>query len=121
MTCWPEDGGPFITLPAVITRDPRTGMRNVGMYRVQKFDATTTGDALADPQGRARPTGAGWASVMDVAIALGVDPITAYTASAPLPKHIDEFMLAGFLRGSPGRARQVQDASISRCRPARRS
>ena len=100
MTCWPGDGGPFITLPAVITRDPRSGTRNVGMYRVQVFDATTTGmhwqihkDAAADWRGMGER--------MDVAIVLGVDPITAYTASAPLPKHIDELMLAGFLRGAP--------------------
>jgi 4-hydroxy-3-polyprenylbenzoate decarboxylase len=100
MTCWPGDGGPFITLPAVITKDPRSGMRNVGMYRVQKFDTTTTAmhwqihkDAAADWRGMGER--------MDVAIALGLDPITAYTASAPLPKHIDEFMLAGFLRGKP--------------------
>ncbi|HEY0387160.1 MAG TPA: menaquinone biosynthesis decarboxylase [Gaiellales bacterium] len=100
MTCWPKDGGPFITLPAVITRDPRTGMRNVGMYRIQKFDATTSAmhwqihkDAAADWRGMG--------DRMDVAVALGLDPISAYTASAPLPKHIDEFMLAGFLRGEP--------------------
>jgi 4-hydroxy-3-polyprenylbenzoate decarboxylase len=100
MTCWPKDGGPFITLPAVITRDPRTGMRNVGMYRIQKFDATTTAmhwqihkDAAADWRGMG--------DRMDVAVALGLDPVTAYTASAPLPKHLDEFMLAGFLRGEP--------------------
>src|SRR6478672_1157759 len=100
MTCWPGDGGPFITLPAVITRDPRSGMRNVGMYRVQKFDSTTTAmhwqihkDAAADWRGMGE--------TMDVAIALGTDPATCYTASAPLPKHIDELMLAGFLRGEP--------------------
>jgi 4-hydroxy-3-polyprenylbenzoate decarboxylase len=100
MTCWPGDGGPFITLPAVITKDPRTGMRNVGMYRIQKLDSQTTAmhwqihkDAAADWRGMGER--------MDVAIALGVDPITAYTASAPLPKHIDELMLAGFLRGRP--------------------
>jgi 4-hydroxy-3-polyprenylbenzoate decarboxylase len=100
MTCWPQDGGPYITLPAVITRDPVTGNRNVGMYRVQKLTATTTAmhwqihkDAAADWRGMGER--------MEVAIALGVDPVTAYTASAPLPKHIDEFMLAGFLRGRP--------------------
>jgi 4-hydroxy-3-polyprenylbenzoate decarboxylase len=100
MTCWPGDGGPFITLPAVITKDPRSGTRNVGMYRVQVFDATTTAmhwqihkDAAADWRGMGER--------MDVALVLGVDPITAYTASAPLPKHIDELMLAGFLRGKP--------------------
>jgi 4-hydroxy-3-polyprenylbenzoate decarboxylase len=100
MTCWPGDGGPYITLPAVITKDPRTGTRNVGMYRVQVFDPTTTAmhwqihkDAAADWRGMGER--------MDVAVVLGVDPITAYTASAPLPKHIDELMLAGFLRGEP--------------------
>jgi 4-hydroxy-3-polyprenylbenzoate decarboxylase len=100
MTCWPSDGGPFITLPSVITKDPRTGARNVGMYRLHKYDATTTGlhwqihkDAAADWR-----EGAGR---MEVAIALGTDPITAYSGSAPLPKHVDELMLAGFLRGKP--------------------
>jgi 4-hydroxy-3-polyprenylbenzoate decarboxylase len=99
-TCWPLDAAPFITLPAVITRDPRTGQRNVGMYRVQKLDSTTVAmhwqihkDAAADWRGMGER--------MDVAIALGLDPITAYTASSPLPKHVDELMLAGFLRGKP--------------------
>jgi 4-hydroxy-3-polyprenylbenzoate decarboxylase len=97
-TCWPDDAGPFVTLPAVITRDPKTGTRNVGMYRMQKIDRRSTYmhwqihkdgrmDYLA-ADGR-----------LDVAVALGLDPITAYAASAPLPKHIDELMLAGFLRG----------------------
>jgi 4-hydroxy-3-polyprenylbenzoate decarboxylase len=100
MTCWPGDGGPYITLPAVITSDPRSGQRNVGMYRVQKLDSTTLAmhwqihkDGAADWRGMGER--------MDVAIALGVDPITCYTASAPLPKHIDELMLSGFLRGKP--------------------
>ena len=97
-TCWPGDAAPFITLPAVITRDPKTGTRNVGMYRMQKIDRRSTYmhwqihkdgrmDYLAT-EGR-----------LEVAVALGLDPITAYAASAPLPKHIDELMLAGFLRG----------------------
>jgi 4-hydroxy-3-polyprenylbenzoate decarboxylase len=100
MTCWPSDGGPFITLPSVITKDPRTGGRNVGMYRLHKYDATSTGlhwqihkDAAADWR-----EGAGR---MEVAVALGTDPITTYSGSAPLPKHVDELMLAGFLRGRP--------------------
>src|SRR5918999_5621297 len=99
-TCWPQDAGPFITLPAVITKDPRTGARNVGMYRMQVLDARSTlmhwqihkdgrMDYLAT-DGR-----------LEVAVALGLDPIATYTASAPLPKHIDEFMLAGFLKGEP--------------------
>jgi 4-hydroxy-3-polyprenylbenzoate decarboxylase len=96
--CWPGDPAPFITLPAVITRDPRTGSRNVGMYRMQKIDAQTTfmhwqihKDGAADWRGMG--------DRLDVAVALGCDPVTTYSASAPLPKHIDEFMLAGFLRG----------------------
>ncbi len=97
-TCWPGDAAPFITLPAVITRDPRTGQRNVGMYRLQKLGPRATAmhwqihkDGRADylfTDGR-----------MEVAVALGLDPVTAYSASAPLPKHIDELMFAGFLRG----------------------
>jgi 4-hydroxy-3-polyprenylbenzoate decarboxylase len=97
MTCWPGDGGPFITLPSVITRDPVTGGRNVGMYRLQKHSATTLGlhwqlhkDAAADWR-----EGAGR---MEVAVALGTDPITTYAGSMPLPKHIDEFAVAGVLR-----------------------
>jgi 4-hydroxy-3-polyprenylbenzoate decarboxylase len=99
-TCWPGDAGPFITLPAVITRDPRNGQRNVGMYRLQVLGPRSTAmhwqihkDGRADylfTEGR-----------MEIAVALGLDPISAYSASAPLPKHIDEFMLAGFLRDSP--------------------
>ena len=96
--CWPGDPAPFITLPAVITKDPRTGTRNVGMYRMQKIDARTTfmhwqihKDGAADWRGMG--------DRLDVAVALGCDPVTTYSASAPLPKHIDEFMLAGFLRG----------------------
>jgi 4-hydroxy-3-polyprenylbenzoate decarboxylase len=99
-TCWPGDAGPFITLPAVITLDPRTGGRNVGMYRMQVLGPRSTAmhwqihkDGRADylfTEGR-----------MEVAVALGLDPISAYSASAPLPKHIDELMLAGFLRGDP--------------------
>jgi 4-hydroxy-3-polyprenylbenzoate decarboxylase len=98
--CWPEDPAPFITLPAVITRDPRDGTRNVGMYRMQVIDKRTTfmhwqihKDGRAD-----------WLATdgrIPVAVALGLDPVTAYSASAPLPKHLDELMMAGFLRGEP--------------------
>ena len=100
MTCWPKDGGPFITLPAVITTDPRTGMRNVGMYRMQRYDPPRppcTGRSTRTPP----PTGGGWASGWRSRSPSALDPITAYSASAPLPKHIDELMLAGFLRGEP--------------------
>ena len=109
MRCWPGDPAPFITLPAVITRDPNTGVRNVGMYRMQKIDRRSTfmhwqihkdgrADLLASPDG-----------TIPVAVAIGLDPVTAYSASAPLPKHIGELMVAGFLKGSRGRARPVQD------------
>src|SRR5690242_13192407 len=98
--CWPGDPAPFITLPAVITRDPRDGTRNVGMYRMQVVDrATTFMHWQIHKDGRAD-----WLATdgrIPVAVALGLDPITAYSASAPLPKHIDEFMMAGFLRGEP--------------------
>jgi 4-hydroxy-3-polyprenylbenzoate decarboxylase len=101
MRCWPNDPAPFITLPAVITRDPNTGVRNVGMYRMQKIDRRSTfmhwqihkdgrADLLASPDG-----------TIPVAVAIGLDPVTAYSASAPLPKHIGELMVAGFLKGSP--------------------
>ena len=99
--CWPGDPAPFITLPAVITKDPNTGVRNVGMYRMQVIDRRSTfmhwqmhkdgrADLLAAEDGR-----------IPVAVAIGLDPVTAYSASAPLPKHLDELMLAGFLRGEP--------------------
>jgi 4-hydroxy-3-polyprenylbenzoate decarboxylase len=98
--CWPGDPAPFLTLPAVITRDPRTGGRNVGMYRMQKIDARTTfmhwqihKDGAADWRGMG--------DRLEVAVALGLDPVVTYSASAPLPKHVDELMFAGFLRGEP--------------------
>jgi 4-hydroxy-3-polyprenylbenzoate decarboxylase len=98
--CWPGDPAPFITLPAVITHDPRTGSRNVGMYRMQKVDRRTTlMHWQIHKDGRADYTFAD--GRLEVAVALGLDPVSAYSASAPLPKHIDEFMLAGFLKGSP--------------------
>src|SRR5919204_1582104 len=98
--CWPGDPAPFITLPAVITKDPRTGVRNVGMYRMQKIDRRTTFmHWQTHKDGRADWLAAG--GELEVAVALGLDPVTAYAASAPLPKHVDEFMLAGFLKGEP--------------------
>ena len=99
-TCWPGDGGPFITLPAVITKDPRTGGRNVGMYRLQVLDERTTAmHWQIHKDGRADYLLAD--GKLEVAVALGLDPVTAYAASAPLPKHVDELLFAGFLRGEP--------------------
>ena len=99
LTCWPGDGGRYITLPAVFTRDPVTGARNVGMYRLQVFDDRTLGMHWQTHKGGAehehRAT-----SRMPVAIALGGDPALIYAASAPLPPGIDEVVFAGWLRGS---------------------
>jgi 4-hydroxy-3-polyprenylbenzoate decarboxylase len=99
-TCWPGDAGPFITLPAVITRDPRDGRRNVGMYRMQVLGPRATAmHWQLHKDGRADFRATGGDGRMEVAVALGLDPITTYSASAPLPKHIDELMFAGLLRG----------------------
>jgi 4-hydroxy-3-polyprenylbenzoate decarboxylase len=100
LTSWPDDGGPFITLPVVITRDPETGTRNCGMYRMQLFDARTTGmHWQAHKTGmrhfmKAKERG----ERVPVAVVLGGDPAVTYAATAPLPDGVDELVLAGFLR-----------------------
>lgn len=103
LKCWPRDGGPFITLPCVITKDPETGIRNVGMYRMQVFDKNTTG-----MHWQIHKTGAKHYKKAEklnqrlpVAVSIGPDPAVIYSATAPLPEDIDEFLLAGFLRGKP--------------------
>lgn len=100
MKCWPDDGGKFITLPLVITKDPESGKQNLGMYRLQVFDGQTTGMHWHRHHDGARhyreycrrgePT--------PVAVALGGDPATIYAATAPLPPGLDETVFAGFLR-----------------------
>jgi|CZKU01.1.fsa_nt_gi 4-hydroxy-3-polyprenylbenzoate decarboxylase len=101
LTCWPHDGGPFITLPQVITRDPENGVRNVGCYRMQKLGRNETAmhwqvhKTGARHFRRAREMGL---RRLDVAVALGGDPAMMYAATAPLPDGIDEWMFAGFLR-----------------------
>ncbi|MFQ3670455.1 MAG: menaquinone biosynthesis decarboxylase [Verrucomicrobiia bacterium] len=100
LTCWPEDGGPFVTLPTVFTQDPDTGERNVGMYRMQVYDGWTTGmhwqlHKVAARHGR-RYYERG--ERMPVAVCLGGDPVYAFAATAPLPDGLDEILLAGFLR-----------------------
>jgi 4-hydroxy-3-polyprenylbenzoate decarboxylase len=100
ITCWPKDGGPFVTLPIIHTKDLHTGTRNVGMYRMQIFGPTLTGMHWHKHKVSARhfaeykKTG----RRMPVAVALGGDPVYAYSATAPLPENVDEYMLAGFLR-----------------------
>ncbi len=104
LKCWPEDAGRYITLPTVITRDPQTGRRNVGMYRLQVFDERTLGvhwqrhKGGREHQRRAREMGQ---EKIPVAVSLGGDPAIIWSGSAPLPPDIDEFMLAGWLRGKP--------------------
>lgn len=106
LQCWPHDGGRFITLPMVHTKDPVTGARNVGMYRMQVFSNTTAGmhwhrhktGARHFAAFAAHPAGDGR---FPVAVALGGDPVYAYCAVAPMPENVDEYLLAGFLRNKP--------------------
>jgi len=100
ITCWPLDGGPFITLPLVITKDPKTGSQNIGVYRMQIYDRNTTGmHWQRHKHGREHQDASGKSARMPVAVAIGCDPSMMYAATAPLPAGIDETVLAGFLRG----------------------
>jgi len=101
LTTWPKDGGPFITLPSVITRDVNTGGRNIGMYRLQVYDKQTTGMHWHKHKDGQRHYDAAAGTRMPVAVALGGDPVTVYAGSAPLPPMIPELMFAGFVRGEP--------------------
>lgn len=100
LKCWPEDGGPFVTLPVIHTKDPLTGIRNVGMYRMQVFGPDLTGMHWHKHKVSARHYNEykKLGQKMPVAVALGGDPVYTYAATAPLPDGIDEYMLAGFLR-----------------------
>jgi 4-hydroxy-3-polyprenylbenzoate decarboxylase len=100
MKCWPEDGGRFITLPLVITKDPDSGKQNVGMYRLQVFDGRTTGMHWHRHHDGARHyrESCRRGKPLQVAVALGADPATIYAATAPLPPGLDELIFAGFLR-----------------------
>jgi len=130
LKCWPQDGGRFITLPCVITRDPRTGKRNVGMYRMQIYDERTTGmhwqrqkvaaehyrermragagdrsaavDIMARSAGGSRVAeGDRPSGKMEVAVAIGTDPALTFSAIVPAPPEVEEYIIAGFLRQSP--------------------
>lgn len=100
ITCWPKDGGPFVTLPIIHTKDPNTNSRNVGMYRMQVFGPTFTGMHWHKHKVSAKHFSEykKLNKRMPVAVALGGDPVYAYSATAPLPENVDEYMLAGFLR-----------------------
>jgi 4-hydroxy-3-polyprenylbenzoate decarboxylase len=105
LQCWPRDAGRFITLPMVFSRNPDTGKRNCGMYRMQVYDARTTGmHWQTHKQGaehHRRLLKQDKTKRMDVAVAIGSDPATMYSAILPLPPDLDEMMIAGFLRGRP--------------------
>ena len=123
LTCWPEDGGRYITLPLVFTKDPETGMRNIGTYRMQLFDGRTTGmhwqrhkggaqhHRVAERLGQAA-RGRGRAS--------SPEPVLTYCATAPMPEGLDELLLGGFLRAGGSRWSSAS-RSISRSRRARTS
>lgn len=104
LTCWPDDGGPFVTMPVVFTTDYENGGRNAGMYRLQKYSNTQTGmhwhkhhdgNRLYE---KAREMGK---DRVEVAVALGAPPHVVYSATAPLPPGIDEMIFAGFLHREP--------------------
>jgi len=133
LQCWPLDGGRFITLPCVVTRDPRTGRRNMGMYRMQVYDGQTTGmhwqrqknaaehlrerlraaagEASARVQTMAETAGGTTNLAMtnldpandrlEVAVAVGTDPATTFSAIVPAPPEVEEYLIAGFLRQQP--------------------
>ena len=105
MKCWPQDGGNFITFPLVITRSPKTGRRNVGCYRMQVYDSQTTGMHWQIHKGGAEHfrwlERQGKGRRLEVAVALGADPVTMLSGVLPLPEDLDEFLFAGFLRQQP--------------------
>lgn len=115
LTCWPDDGGPFITLPMVFTHNPNTGRRNVGMYRIQIYDRNSTGmhwqmhKVGAQHHREAEEK----KQRIQAAVCLGGDPCLPFCALAPLPEEIDEMMFAGFLRGKPVDMVQCESLDIA--------
>jgi len=112
LKCWPKDGGRFLTLPLVCTRDPETGVQNVGMYRMQVYD-----DRTAGMHWHLHKDGAHFfqkykerSERMPVAVALGCDPAVTYASTAPLPEGLWEMLFAGFLRGKPA---EIAKATLS--------
>jgi 4-hydroxy-3-polyprenylbenzoate decarboxylase len=99
LKCWPGDGGRFITLPLVFTKDPETGVRNIGTYRMQVFDARTTGMHWQRHKGGAQHyrVAERLGKRLEVAVALSPEPILTYAATAPMPEGLDELLLGGFL------------------------
>lgn len=104
LKCWPQDGGRYLTLPLVVTKNPETGVRNLGMYRMQIFDNQTTGmhwQIHKDGAENARHSKTLGKKQIEVAVAIGADPATVYAATAPLPYGVDEYLFSSFLRNKP--------------------
>jgi 4-hydroxy-3-polyprenylbenzoate decarboxylase len=99
LKCWPDDGGRYITLPLVFTKDPETGMRNIGTYRMQVFDGRTTGMHWQRHKGGAQHhrVAERMGKRLEVAVALSPEPVLTYCATAPMPEGLDELLLGGFL------------------------
>jgi 4-hydroxy-3-polyprenylbenzoate decarboxylase len=99
LRCWPDDGGRFITLPLVFTKDPETGMRNIGTYRMQVYDGRTTGMHWQRHKGGAQHhrVAERLGKRLEVAVALSPEPVLSYCATAPMPEGLDELLLGGFL------------------------
>ena len=104
LKCWPDDAGRYITLPLVVSRDPESGRRNVGIYRMQIFDRNTTGMHWQTHKGGAHHYRVGESQrlqKLEVAVALGGDPAAIWSGSMPLPPDMDEFAIAGLIREEP--------------------
>lgn len=113
--CWPEDGGRFITFPLVFTKNPETGKRNCGMYRMQVYDEATTGmhwQVHKQGANHLRILKRRGGGRLDVAVAIGADPITTFAAIMPLPDDLDEMMIAGFLREKPVEMVQCETVDV---------
>ena len=111
LKCWPDDGGPFITLPMVFTHNPNNGRRNVGMYRVQIYDKNTTGMHWQTHKVAAQHArdAAAKGQNIEAAVCLGGDPCLPFCALAPLPEEIDEMLFAGFFARQAGRTGAVRN------------
>ncbi|MGA2720215.1 MAG: UbiD family decarboxylase, partial [Candidatus Acidiferrales bacterium] len=105
LQCWPQDGGRYITWPMVITKNPETGKRNTGCYRMQVFDERTTGMHWQTQKHGAEHFRSARAKnregKIDVAVAIGADPATCFAGILPVPPDMDEFLFSGFLRRDP--------------------
>jgi 4-hydroxy-3-polyprenylbenzoate decarboxylase len=99
LKCWPDDGGKYITFPLVFTKDPETGMRNIGTYRMQVYDGRTTGMHWQRHKGGAQHhrVAEKLGRRLEVAVALSPEPVLPYCATAPMPEGLDELLLGGFL------------------------